>query len=31
MDAQNDQNDGLENVTPFEYGHFWYPCSISGG
>ena len=23
--------DGLENVTPFKYGHFWYPCSISGG
>ena len=20
------QNDGLENVSPFKYGHFWYPC-----
>ncbi len=20
------QNDGLEKVTPFEYGHFWYLC-----
>ena len=20
------QNDGLEKVVPFKYGHFWYPC-----
>ena len=20
------QNDGLEKVTPFKYGHFWYLC-----
>ena len=20
------QNDGLEKVAPFEYGHFWYLC-----
>ena len=24
------QNDGLEKVTPFECGHFWYLCQISG-
>ena len=24
------ENDGLEKVTPFKYGHFWYLCSISG-
>ena len=23
MDAQND---GLGNVSPFEYNHFWYLC-----
>ena len=23
-------NDGLENVSPFKYGHFWYLCQISG-
>ena len=22
----NTQNDGLEMVTPFKYGHVWYPC-----
>ena len=20
------KKDGLENVSPFKYGHFWYPC-----
>ena len=20
------QNDGLDNVSPFRYGHFWYLC-----
>ncbi len=20
------QTDGLENVSPFKYGHFWYLC-----
>ncbi len=20
------KNDGLENVAPFKYGHFWYLC-----
>ena len=24
------QNDGLEKVAPFKYGHFWYLCWISG-
>ena len=22
------QNDGLENVSPLEYGHFWYLCIL---
>ena len=25
------KNDGLENVSHFEYGHFGYLCWISGG
>ena len=24
------QNDGLEKVTPFKNGNFWYLCQISG-
>ena len=25
------KNYGLEDVSPFKYGHVWYLCEISGG